>query len=115
MLYKPKLFYQSQKHNYQQNLNPLLLLSLFTQIYFHPLAGAHRLIQTKFTSVVLLQQGLWNDFRGMERISSASRCDVKQVTGRETEAKELKNKHDYSESYWFRSNKVVETSWETDA
>ncbi len=29
------------------------------------------------------------------------------MTCRETEAKELKNKRDYSESYWFRLNKVV--------
>lgn len=74
-----------------------------------------RLIQMKFTSVVLLQQGLWNDFRGMEHISSASRCDFKQVKGREMEAKELKNKHDYSESYRFTLNKVLETIWETAA
>lgn len=75
---------------------------------------AFRLIQTKFTgqpSVVLLQQGLWNDFRGLERISSARCCDVKQVRGRERNAKELKNKCDYFESYWFRPSKVVETSW----
>lgn len=66
---------------------------------------AFRLIQTKFTgqpSVILFQQGLWNDFRGPERISSASYCDVKQVGGREKKAKELKNKFDYFESYWFR-------------
>lgn len=79
---------------------------------------AFRLIQTEFTgqpSVVLLQQGLWNDFRGSEHISSASCCDVKQVRGRERKAKELKNKCDYFESYWFRPSKVVETSWKTPA
>lgn len=79
---------------------------------------AFRLIQTEFTgqpSVVLLQQGLWNDFRGSEHISSASCCDVKQVRGRERKAKELKNKCDYFESYWFRPSKVVETSWKKPA
>lgn len=35
--------------------------------------------------------------------------------GVEKEAKELKKKCDYSETYWFRLNKALETSWETAA